>query len=292
MEKSIDNYLKIERRQCMKELLNKNEKVLNFYKELGIFMEMITAHIHLKNDDKKGGVMLALFSKSLTTYKAICFLYTNCFCNNSVDLCRVLFEETINIAFCAKGVEETNEYLSIGYFNHLRAINSINDKSNEKYFTKNFKEKFFREKTCSEMKKDLENEINKLTRKENINNEERVKVKKIRLVDRIKKTGNEELMHLYRTFYPIASARIHSDPETLDSNIGLDENNLIKNTRWGIDAENKEINYIFTAIYFMLINMKTISQHFDYPDQKNIEQYENQLWKLGVENNLAKEENK
>jgi len=282
MKKHIDTFLVKENKKCKEELFNKYEEVFNFYEELDSFMDSIKSKIKLRNDDFQGGTILGLFAKSLTTYRSIYFLFRQCFCNNSEELCRILFEEMVNIAYCSKGKKEARRYLSLHAINRLKIINTINEKTNEKYLPEGFKEEFFRIKSYKERKKDLINEIKKLDEGDIFNN--KGKPKEIDLIDRIRKTDNKQLMNLYLTFYRIVSTGIHSSPEILRKYIDTDENGLMKGFRWGVLAEEVKNAPIFTSMYFMIINTEIISKYFGYPEKKSIGQYWDKLKSLGKEN--------
>jgi len=52
-------------------------------------------------------------------------------------LCRILFEEMVNIGYCNLGKDEARRYLSLQAINKLKIINIVNQKNNKKYFPEN-----------------------------------------------------------------------------------------------------------------------------------------------------------
>jgi len=282
MFRDFERFLGKEYRDCEEKLSQKNKEVFDFYEELDYFMNTIKKHIQLKEDDFQGGTILGLFAKSLTTYKSIYLLYRHCFCNNSDELCRILFEELVNIAFCSLGKDETRRYLSLQYINQYKINNIINEKSNEKYLPKGFKEQAFKEQSYEDRKKDLFEKLNKLCGEEIL--DDKGKPIAIDLMNRIRKTKNKQLMHLYLTFYRIVSTAIHSSPEILRKSIDTYEDGLMKSFSWGILTEDCKIAPIFTSMYFMIMNMEKISQYFGYPNKKIIVKYWERLQVLGKKN--------
>jgi len=86
-------------------LTKKFKEVFSFIDELNHFFNKIKFGIDVKNDDLQGCVIVGLFTKSLTTFQAIYILYKNYLCNNAENLCRILFEEMVNIGYCSLGEE-------------------------------------------------------------------------------------------------------------------------------------------------------------------------------------------
>jgi len=263
--------------QC--KVLKKYKEVFDFYEKLNYFMNQIKFKINLKNDDFQGGTMLGIFCKTLTTFQSIYILFKNYLCNNAEELCRILFEEMINIAYCSLGKDETRRYLSLQYINQLKLNNIIYQEKNEKYFPKNFKEEAFKDISYEDRKEGLMRKLEGLGIKDIF--DKNGKPIATSLEERIKQINSKKIMHSYLTFYRVVSSRIHSSPEILDRYIITDENGVIKELYWGPKAENCNISPIFTSLYFMIINMEYISNYFGVPKKEDIDQFWEKIKKLG-----------
>ncbi len=245
------------------------KEIFDFCEEFNYFLNKEKfSGIDLKNDDIQGGTMIGIFCKSLTTFQSIYILFKHYLCDNAEGLCRILFEELVNIAYCRLGKDETRRYLSLQTINKLRTINVVNEESNKKYFTKNYKEIFFKKKSYSKWKSELMDYLRDLGVKEVF--DKNGKPDAINLIERIKKINSIDIMYYYLTFYRIVSTGVHSSPEVLDKYLIFDENGLLKDLQRGPEAENCELNSIFTAIHFMIMNLEYIYDYFKYPKKKDI----------------------
>ena len=241
-------------------LLAKYKDVFDFYEEFNHFLHKANFFgIELKNDDFQGGSIIGIFTKSLTTFQAIYILFKHYFCNNAENLCRILFEEMVNISYCSLGKDETRRYLSLQTINKLKLINTVNQKENKKYFTENDKEIFFKKKSYNEWKNELISYLHSLGVKEIFDKEGDPVA--INLEERIKKVNSKSIMSYYLTFYRMVSAGVHSSPDILERYLIFDENGLIKELYWGPKAEQCEIHPIFAAIHFMLIISEYLSDY-------------------------------
>ena len=261
-------------------LLAKYKDVFDFYEEFNHFLHKANFFgIELKNDDFQGGSIIGIFTKSLTTFQAIYILFKHYFCNNAENLCRILFEEMVNISYCSLGKDETRRYLSLQTINKLKLINTVNQKENKKYFTENDKEIFFKKKSYNEWKNELISYLHSLGVKEIFDKEGDPVA--INLEERIKKVNSKSIMHYYLTFYRIVSVGIHSSPDILERYFIFDDNRLMKELCWGPKAENCEINSIFAAIHFMIINLEHIHSYFGHPKKKDISYFWKRIQELG-----------
>ena len=260
-------------------LIKKYKEVFDFCEELNHFLQKVKFEIKLKNDDFQGGSIIGIFTKSLTTFQAIYILFKHYFCNDAENLCRILFEEMVNIGYCSLGKDETRRYLSLQAINKLKRINIVNQKENKKYFTEDDKEKFFKEKSYDERKNELISYLHSLDVKEIFDKEGDPVA--INLEERIKKVNSKSIMHYYLTFYRIVSAGIHSSPDILERYVIFDENRLMKELRWGPLAENCEIYPIFAAIHFMILSLEYIHNYFGHPKKEDISEFWERTQKLG-----------
>jgi len=257
----------------------KYKEVFDFYKEFNHFLHKVKFGIELKNDDFQGGTIIGIFSKSLTTFQSIYILFKHYLCNNAENLSRILFEEMVNIGYCSLGKNESRRYLSLQAINRLHLINIVNQKVNKKYFPEFIQEIFFKEKSYNELKNELITHLHSLGVKEIFNGKGNPKV--INLEERIKKVNSKSIMHYYLTFYRIVSAAVHSYPDMLGSYLIFDENGLMKELRWGPEAENCEVNSIFIAIHFMIKNLEYIHNYFGYPQKEDISKFWERTQELG-----------
>lgn len=275
-------------KQYENELLTKYKEVFDFYEELNNFLHKIKFKIDVKNDDFQRGTIIGLFCKSLTTFQAIYILFKHYLCNNAENLCRILFEEMINIAYCSLSKDEARRYLSLQVINKLKIINLVNEEKNRKCLIKNYKETFFKDKSYNEWKNELINYLHSLGVKGSFNKKGNPIT--INLEERIKKVNSKVIMHLYLIFYRIVSTGVHSSPEILERYLISDENDLIREVHWGPKAENTEITPLFAAIHFMIIISEYLSNHFGIPEKKDIEHFFEKMKKLGRKYNYFLEE--
>jgi hypothetical protein len=262
-----------------KKLDAKYKEVFDFYEEINHFLHKVKFGIELKNDDFQGGAIIGIFYKSLTTFQSIYILFKHYLCNNAENLCRILFEEIVNIGYCSLGKDETRRYLSLQTINKLRLINIVNQEKNTKYFIENYKEKFFEKKSYNKWKSELVNYLHSLGVKEIFNKKGNPVA--ISLEERIKKVNSKGIMNYYLTFYKMVSAGVHSSPEALERYFIFDENKLMKELYWGPIAEKCEIRSIFAAIHFMIISIEYIHKYFNFPKKEDISKFWKRTLELG-----------
>jgi hypothetical protein len=267
-------------KQYEDELKTKYKEVFDFYEEINHFLNKEKFGIELKNNDFQGGTIMGIFCKSLTTFQSIYILFKHYLCNDAENLCRILFEEMVNIGYCSLGKEETRRYLSLQAINRLNFINIVNEEGNKKYFIDNYPEKLFRKKSHSEWKSELLNYLNSLGVKEIFN--EKGKPIAISLEERIKKINSKSIMNYYYTFYRLVSAGVHSSPDILERYLIFDENKLMKELSWGPKAEQCEINPLFAAIHFIIISLEYIRGYFSFPKEEDISKFWERTKKLGL----------
>jgi len=258
-------------KQYENKFAKKYKELFNFYEEFNHFLHKVKEGIQLKNDDFQGGTIIGIFCKSLTTFQSVYILFKHYLFNNAENLTRILFEEMVNIAYCSLSKDETRRYLSLQAIDRLHLINIVNQPENKRYFLENYQEKFFKEKSYNELKNELITYLHRLGVNEIFNREDDPVA--INLEERIKKVNSKSIMHYYLTFYRIVSAGVHSSPDILERYLILDENRLIKELRWGPEAENCEITSIFVAIQFMIISLEYIHDYFRYPKMEDISKF-------------------
>lgn len=275
-------------KQYENKLMIKYKEVFDFYEEFNDYLHKMKCRINVEKNDFQGGIMIGLFSKSLTTFQAIYILFKHYLCNTAEELCRILFEEMVNIGYCSLGKDEARRYLSLQAINKLKINNIVNQKNNKKYFPENYREKFFKKKPYDKWKSELVNYLHSLGVNEIF--DKNGKPKAISVEERIKKVNSKVIMNLYLTFYRIVSTGVHSSPEILERYLILDENDLITEIRWGPKAENSEVTTLFAAIHFMLIILEHLSNYFGIPEKKDTEYFFEKMKQSGKEYNYFLEE--
>ena len=260
-------------------LLAKYNEVFDFYEEFNHFLHKIHDKTGLKNDDFQGAMITRTFTKSLTTFQAIYKLFRHHFCNNAENLCRVLFEEMVNVCYCVLGINEAKRFYSLEIINALKIINEVNNPKNKEYFTESDKEKYFEKKSYSEMKKYLINTLRSLEVKDIFNKNN--KSVAISLEERVNKIDSKAIGQHYKTFYRIASIGVHSLPDLMGRYLIYDENRLLKNVLWGPESEDCETSSIFASIHFMIISLGYIQKYFKHPKKEDISKFWGKTQKLG-----------
>ena len=257
----------------------KYKDVFDFYTEFNHFLNKSKFNIKLNNDDFQGAMIIKTFNKSLTTFQAVYSLFKHYFCNNAENLCRILFEEMVNIGYCSLGINEARRYYSLQIINRLKLINTVNQPENKEYFTENYKEIFFKKKSYDEINEELINSLRSLGVEELFDNND--KPVAISLEERIKKIGSREIRHYYLLFYRIVSVGVHSLPDSPGKYLIFDKSGLLKELRWGPGAEDCEINSIFASIHFMIMSLGYINDYFGHPKKEDISNFWKRAQELG-----------
>jgi hypothetical protein len=261
-------FLGKEIKQYMYNLEKQYKEVFDFYIKFNHFINKSKYNIKIKNSDFQGAMIIQTFNKSLTTFQAIYCLYKHYLCNNAENLCRVLFEEMVNIGYCTLGINEAKRYYSLQIINKLKFINTVNQPENKVFFTEHYKEMIFKDHSYDETKRELLKSLSILDIKDLFDKNN--KPKAISLEERIDKIGSRQINHYYLLFYRIASVGVHSLPELSGKYLKFNQEGLLKELRWGPGAENCEISSIFASIHFMNIILKYIHNYFGYPKQKDL----------------------
>ena len=275
-------------KQYENKLTMKYKEVFDFYEDINHFLHKMKFKIDVKNNDLQGGTMAGLFCKSLTTFQAVYILFRHYLCNNAENLCRILFEEMVNIGYCSLGDNEAKRYLSLQLVNKFEIMKRVNKDKNKDYFPKNFSISFFKEKSYDEQKNEIIKKLKSYGVKGAFN--KKGEPKDISLRERIEKINSKIIMHGYLTFYRIVSTGVHSSPDILERYLIFYKDGLLKEIRWGPGAENTEINPIFDAIYFMITILEYLSDYFKIPEKKDIEHFFEKMKKLGRKYNYFLEE--
>ena len=291
-------------KQYESKLKTEYKDVFDFYEEFIYYLNTIKFKIVEKNNDFptktiievekhdiQDATIYAMFLKSLTTFQSIYFLFKHCFCNNAENLCRILFEEMVNIYYCSLGKDKTKIYhsiLEIFEYKHNKTLFQILKKQKKesiKYFPNNVLENHFKEKSYDEREKEIINKLNRYGVKDIFN--EKGKPKNLNLKERIVQIIDQRkdlmtIMHYYDTFYKIASEEIHSSPNTLDRYWILDNcTGGLKGFYKGPKAENCEIYCIIASIYFMIMIIECLSGYFKYPKKEDVSRFWEITKKLG-----------
>lgn len=275
-------------KQYENKLVIKYKEVFDFYEDINHFLHKMKFKIDVKNDDFQGGTMQGLFCKSLTTFQSIYILFKHYLCNNAEELCRILFEEMVNIGYCSLGNDEAKRYLSLQLVNKFEIIKNVNKDENKKYFPQNYSNLFFKEKSYDEQKKEIIEKIKSYGVEGAFN--KKGEPKDISLRERIEKINSKTIMHDYLRFYRIVSAGVHSSPDILERYLIFYKDGLLKEIRWGPEAENTEINPIFAAISFMVNISEYLYNYFGIPEKKDVDYFFKKMKKLGKEYNYFLEE--
>lgn len=262
-------------------LIKKYEEVFDFIEEINHFSNIKKFNFDIKNDDLQGGTIIGLFTKSLTTFQAIYILFKHCLCNNAENLCRILFEEMVNIAYCSLGVNEAKRYLSLESIDRLKKINKIID--NKIFFSEEETNKAFKGKSLIDKKNEEIDHLQKLNIKDLFN--KKSKPIGISLEERIKEINSLVISNYYISFYSIVSEGVHSSPNVLNRYLIFHENGLVQEIHWGPEAENCEIYTLIAAIHFMIINIEYIHKYFKYPEKDIISKNKEKLKILGTKYN-------
>jgi hypothetical protein len=291
-------------KQYKNKLETKHKDVFDFYEELNHYLNAIEFKIVEKSDgfsantiievekhDSQGGTIYAIFLKSLTTFQSIYFLFKHYFCNNAENLCRILFEEMVNIYYCSLDEDKTKIYLAEEEINEyykneiLYKIMNKQKGKKIKYFPNNDLESYFKEKSYDERKKLIINKLKIYNVKDIFT--EKGKPKPFNLKRRIEqiigqRKDLESITHYYCTFYKIASLGIHSSPSMLDKYWIFDKcAGGIKDFRQGPKAENCEIYCIIASIHFMILIIECVFGYFKYPKKEDVSQFWETTKKIG-----------
>lgn len=129
-------FLGKEIKQYENKLVIKYKEIFDFYEDINYFLHKMKCKIDVKNNDLQGGTMVGLFCKSLTTFQAIYILFKHYLSNNAENLCRVLFEEMVNVGYCSLGEDDAKRYLSLQLVNKFEIIKKVSNDENKKYFIK------------------------------------------------------------------------------------------------------------------------------------------------------------
>jgi len=275
-------------KQYENELEVKYKEVFDFYEDINYFLHKMKFKINVKNDDFQGGTMIGLFCKSLTTFQAIYILFKHYLCNNAENLCRTLFEEMVNIGYCSLGKDEAKRYLSLQLVNKFEIMERVNKDKNKEYLPKNYSINFFKEKSYDDQKKEIIEKLKSYGVKSAFN--KKGEPKDMSLRERIEKINSRTIMNDYLTFYRIVSAGVHSLPDILERYLIFYKDGLLKEIRWGPEAEKSEIIPLFVAIHFMVIISEYLSDYFKIPEKKDIEQFFEKMKILGRKYNYFLEE--
>jgi hypothetical protein len=270
--------------------------VFEFYEEFSHYLNTIQFKIVKKNDDISANIIIevkkydsqdvtiyAMFLKSFTTFQSIYFLFKHYFCNNAENLCRVLFEEMVNIYYCSLGEDKTKIYLSeeerYEYFKNESLYNILDEQKKKKikYFPNNDLENYFEEQSYEERKKLIINKLKKYNEKDIFTDKD--KPKPIILREKIEQIIEQKkdlvtIMHHYFTFYKITSLGVHSSPKMLDK-YWIFEKCIggIKDFHQGPKAENCQIYCIIASIHFMILIIKCVFDYFKYLKKEDVSQF-------------------
>jgi len=249
-------------------LYSRYSEAFELFKEFSLFLHKEMTNIPLKNNDSQGIVIVALFVKSLTTFQAIFNLFKNYYCNDAKNLTRVLFEEMVNIGYCSKGEDELKRFGTLEKINQIEMIKTVHN-----HFKREIKEKFFKEKSYENRKKELYDELHNL-KIEGLFSKKTNKPIPISIRKRVERLRSRRIMHYYRTYYRLISIETHSTPRSLGKYFNFDSKGNLIEIYCGPRAEECSIAEIFfTSIEFMRIICDYIYDYFEVPKKEEINNF-------------------
>ncbi|MBU4450291.1 MAG: hypothetical protein KKE35_03240 [Actinobacteria bacterium] len=193
--------------------------------------------------------IVPLFIKSLETFQAIYVLLRNCIFNDALNLTRILFEEMINLGYCAKGENKCKQYIAKEIKNKIKMINAAEQHPEE------FPEELFQRQPLSDRKKELEKMLKEIGRPKNVSTEQMAR--------------ELNLGRLYQVYYRMVSNEVHSNPESLNKYCKVGESGYIREFKFGPEIEENKVSVIFTGIEIMLIICKFLSDYFSIPKEED-----------------------
>ena len=248
-------------------LYSRYSEAFELFKEYNLFLLKEQINIPLRNSDKKGKIIVALFAKSLTTFQAIFNLFGNYYCNDANNLTRVLFEEMVNIIYCSKGEDEFKKFCSLEIIHKIEMLEIIHKDFKKKDRNNFFKKKSYEERTKELYDKLYDLKIEGLFDKKN-------KPKPITIRQRVERLKSSEILNYYKTYYKLISCEIHSSPESLDKYFNFDNKGNLIEINCGPKTEECNIAKIFfTSIRFMDIIFYHIINYFEIPKKKEINNF-------------------
>jgi len=225
------------------------KEIFILYEEINHFLQKIKFKLRVKDNNIQDVTLVLLFVKSLETFQVIYILLRNYIFNDTESLTRILFEEMINLGYCAKGENECKRYIAKEIKNKIKMINAAEQHPEE------FPEELFQRKSLSDRKKELEKMLKEIGRPKNVS---------IEYMARELNLGK-----LYQVFYRIASNEVHSNPESLNKYCKIDEDGYIKEVIFGPKIEKNKVSVIFASIETMLTICKFLSDYFGVPKEED-----------------------
>lgn len=263
-----DDYLSKVYLPYRQKLHSRYSEAFELFKEFNLFLYKELTNIPLKNNDNKGIFLVALFTKSLSTFQSIFNLFRNYYCNDAANLTRALFEEMVNIGYCSKGEDELKRFGSLEIINKIKLIEIIH-----KDFEKKNRNNFFKEKSYEKHKKELYDELHKLNI-EGLFSRKTNKPIPVTIRQRVERLKSSEILNYYKTYYKLVSGEIHSSPESLDKYLNFDNKGNLIEINCGPKAEECNISKIlFTSIRFMRIICNYLYDYFRVPKKEEINNF-------------------
>ena len=231
------------------EYFNNYKEIFILYKEINHFLQDIKFKWKVKNDNFQDIIIVLLFIKSLDAFQSIYILLTNCIFNDAANLARILFEEMVNLGYCAKGKNECEQYIAKEIRNKIKMINAAKDHPDE------FPEELFQRQPLDDRKKELEEKLEEIGNPKNVT---------------IEKMARElNLGNMYQVFYRITSMEVHSNPESLNKYCKVGKDGYIKEFKFGPKIEENKVSVIFASIETMLVICKFLSYYFGIPKKED-----------------------
>jgi hypothetical protein len=233
-----------------KEEYFKNYKeIFILYEEINHFLQKAKFKLRVKDNNVQDISIVPLFIKSLETFQAIYILLRSYIFNDALNLTRILFEEMINLGYCAKGENECKQYIAKEIKNKIKMINVA------KQYPAEFPEELFQRQPLGDRKKELEKMLQEIGKPKNVS------------IEHMARELN--LGKLYQVYYRIVSNEVHSNPESLYKYCKIGEDGYIKEFSFGPKIEENKISVIFTSIEIMLIICKFLSDYFSIPEKED-----------------------
>jgi len=248
---SIDyyGYLGEDIKKYKEEYFKIYKEVFILYEEINHFLQKVKFKLRVKDNNIQDITLVLLFIKSLETFQVIYILLRNYIFNDAESLTRILFEEMINLGYCAKGENECKQYIAKEIKNKIRMINAAKNHPEE------FPEELFQRQPLGDRKKELEKMLKEIGRPKNVS------------IEHMARELN--LGKLYQVYYRTVSNEVHSNPGSLNKYCKVGEDSYIKEFKFGPKIEENKVSAIFASIETMLTICKFLSDYFGVPKEED-----------------------
>lgn len=252
---SIDyyGYLGEDIKKYKEEYFKNYKEIFILYEEINHFLQKIKFKLQVKDNNIQDITIVPLLIKSLETFQAIYILLRNYIFNDTLNLTRILFEEMINLGYCAKGENECKQYIAKEIKNKIKMINAAKD------YPEEFPEELFQRQPLGNRKKELEENLIEIGEPKNVSTEHMAR--------------ELNLGKLYQVYYRTVSNEVHSNPGSLYKYCKIGKDGYIKEFYFGPKIEVNKVSVIFTSIEIMLIICEFLSDYFSIPEKEDFHKF-------------------